>query len=159
EADQANALVRLQQIQHLRLTPHVNRWSAKVWDLVSQGAARGGALDPRLQAQAASALMGLDAKLIVDSRDIGASYLAFDRQGERLLMGGVTDAKTPLRVLGARIRDDPLLSPRDLPGGGSGPVGFHPDGTPIQLVPRKGQVGKPDELVLVDLAKGAITTR
>jgi len=147
----------LQTIQRIRLTPHGEGWSRQLWNLVERteplGVGRDDeGIDRPLQSQAVASLIGLDVRLAKMFKNLGASSLAFDRKGERLLLGGVTDA-------GAMIWDNPLLSPRALPGGGIGPVGFRPDGTPIQLVPRLGKGKEPDQLALINLVKGAVATR
>src|SRR5262249_27586076 len=77
----------------------------------------------------------------------GGSSLAFDRQGRRLLVGGLEPA--PARDGRARLLE--AATGRVLrisEQSGPGPVAFDPDGTPLQLVARP-----PDTLILCDLAR------
>ncbi len=121
----------LQTMQRIRLTPHGEGWSREVRNLVEQtealgAVARGEGIDRRLQSEAVASLIGLDVRTSKQFKDFGASSLAFDPKGERLLLGGVTDAKDRKRVLGAMIWDNPLVSPRPYPAVESGPSAFVP---------------------------------
>jgi serine/threonine protein kinase len=123
------------QLQQTRLLPHENGWSERAWDLVGQAAAI--RADARLGDQAAATLPGLDARLVKDLKGIGASSLAFDREGKRLLIGGlepdeIQDGRA--RILDLAIDQPPVVC--GLPG--AGPVVFRDDGTPLQLVARPG---------------------
>jgi serine/threonine protein kinase/WD40 repeat protein len=123
------------QLQQIRLLPHENGWSERAWDLVRQAAAI--RADAGLRDQAAATLAGIDARLVRQLEGVGATSVAFDREGKRLLIGGIEpDPKQDGR---ARILD--LTGDRPpvvcgLPG--PGPVVFRDDGTPLQLVARPG---------------------
>ena len=94
--------------------------------------------DDALRNRAAMTLSGLDAQISKRFETSAASSLLFDREGKRLLMS---------TTAGAKIWNSSTDRTQDLNFGGDGPVGFRPDGTPLQLVPRT----KQRELLLVDL--------
>src|SRR5262249_55886647 len=122
-----------QKLERLRLAAHTEGWSAEAWDLVRQAAVI--RRDPALQSQAVATLKGIDAQLVKEFRDFGAKSLAFDREGRRLLIGGVSDAKDNQKKQGAKLWDNATEQLDDLQVTGTGPVGFRADGTPVQLQP------------------------
>ncbi len=133
-------------IQGDRLITHTTAgWFEKVWSRVREAAEirKGG----DLRNQAAATLIGIDARPFKSFDKFGASSVAFDAAGKRLLMGGMTWPNK--RSEPARLWDrdtDQLIVSRH---GGKGPVAFGADGTPLQLVvPREGT-----SLLLWDVAK------
>src|SRR5262249_38133424 len=83
QAEAAKRELQLQRLQQVRLTPHRNGWSDDVWELVrSLGKVR---YDLDLRNQAAATLIGLDATVAKRYNDLGASSVAFDATGKRLL--------------------------------------------------------------------------
>ncbi|HEX8199803.1 MAG TPA: serine/threonine-protein kinase, partial [Isosphaeraceae bacterium] len=144
----------IQQIQRRRLSPHRNGWSDQLWDLVNQIRAIPGD-DSTLRNEAAATLFGLDARSPLRFEDFGASSVAFDREGKRLLMGGVEDrVRAPRKT---KLWDGEARQLHELRSTAKGPVGFRADGIPIQLV-AQGQ-GERNTLTLVDLAKGQALTQ
>src|SRR5205814_1920140 len=121
-------------------TPHERGWSDEAWGLVREATATSRdhePIDRRWQQLAVASLVRLDARTVKQFRDFGARSVAFDPDGRRLLMGGVTDAKNGRRTQGARLWDGVSPGPEDLQVAEEGPVGFRIDGTPVQLVVRK----------------------
>ncbi len=142
--------VHIQKAERIRLSPHEQRWSRAAWLEISQAAAiqTGTSDDDPLQSIAIGSLRGLDAILAKPFHDFGASSLAFDAKGKRLLIGGVSrrdDGKIPLP---ARIWTEGAPAADEIPFDRSGPVGFRGDGTPIQLVDDE----PANTLVLYDLS-------
>ena len=91
-------------------------------------------------ARAAGCLAGYDARVVKEFKDFGAASLAFDRDGQRLLIGAVTDPKRFFQPEGINRWPHGFGTPR--PGtmtifstAAMGPVAFRGDGTPVQLVP------------------------
>ncbi len=148
ESEYQSLLVKLQQ---LRLLPRTEGWSDQAWELVRQAAAV--RTDAGLRDQAAAALAGVDARILRRFIGTGASSVAFDRKGERLLSGGIEpDQNEDCR---ARIVDVSGYWPPmryGLPG--PGPVSFRDDGTPLQLVVEPG-----GGLVLWDVDRSAAVAR
>jgi WD40 repeat protein len=140
----------LLQIEVIRLLPHVASnqnlgisWSDNAWDLVRKAAESG--RDDTLRDRAAATLAGLDARCKkVFSFEAGG--VAFDANGERLLMGGTheQDAK-----LWNPIGD--VLSHSGFKG--YGPVMFRPDGTPVQLIHKEDSAWV---VLLCDVASGKV---
>jgi eukaryotic-like serine/threonine-protein kinase len=114
----------LQQVQRVRLGPREAGWSDDAWELVR--AAAGLRPGPEVQSQAAAVLAGLDARR-VKKLPHGGSAVAFDRDGRRLLVGGLAAQAT--RLWDAAT-DQVVESRPSAPG----PVAFRADGTPLQLV-------------------------
>jgi serine/threonine protein kinase/WD40 repeat protein len=113
----------IQQINHLRLTPHRHDWRDRALDLVRQAAEIH--TDPELQTVATATLRGLEAHL-VKQLDGNATSVAFDPSGKGLLIGGAE--KTEARLWNAdtdQVQESGLVGP--------GPVAFRKDGTPVQL--------------------------
>jgi WD40 repeat protein len=86
--------------------------------------------------QAAATLAGLDARTEKNFDKLGASSVAFDIIGQRLLLGGVTALPSHNRPAeGAKVWDrqrDKMLHVSSQTC--DGPVAFRADGTPLQLV-------------------------
>ncbi len=139
----------MQQIERLRLSAHRDGWSAEAWGLVRQAAAI--RTDDALQLEAAGCLAGYDARVVQEFKDFGAASLAFDRQGRRLLIGSVTDAKHPAqdKPLPARLWDFSTRTMTTFSAAAMGPVAFRGDGTPVQLVPGTEKDGP--AVILLDL--------
>ncbi len=120
----------IQEIQKIRLTPHEAGWSQRAWDLVERAATI--RADTGLRDQAAGALAGLDA-IAVKTFEKPSSSVAWDALGTRLITGGFSDQDgRPTQA--ARVWDsdtDRIVHVSER--GGAGPVGFHKDGTPLQL--------------------------
>jgi len=130
-ASQHQSLVS--QLQQIRLLPHTSGWSERAWDLVQEAAAI--RADPPLRDQAAATLSGVDARLIKDLPGLGGSSVAFDREGKRLLIGGLEPDQNQdgcAKMLDITSDRPPVSC--GLPG--PGPVTFRDDGTPLQLVAR-----------------------
>jgi eukaryotic-like serine/threonine-protein kinase len=141
----------MQQILRLRLTTHISGWSVDAWNLVRQASRlrTQSKTDWLLQGSAVGTLSDLDARPVKRFTDFGALFVAFDRDGRRLLMGPTTDLKVPHRTLGTKLWDDVTQELIDFQFDGQGPVGFRIDGTPIELVAD----AKAGTLALWDLAK------
>ncbi len=148
----------IQQIERLRLSAHRDGWSAKAWDLVRQAATI--RTDDALQLEAAGCLAGYDARVIQEFKDFGAASLAFDRDGRRLLIGAVTDAKRhpdPDKPLPARLWDFSTRTMTTFSAAAMGPVAFRGDGTPVQLVPGTEKDGL--AVILLDLPRNKPLSR
>ncbi|HKM52952.1 MAG TPA: hypothetical protein VJY33_06035, partial [Isosphaeraceae bacterium] len=128
----------LQQIERIRLTPHVDGWSHEVLDLSHKAFLIDKDNVGFLQSQAATTLAGLDAHK-VKSFPFTASALAFDAAG-KLLMA------TPEGKI--RVWDATTVQTEDLASPGDGVFAFRPNGTPLQLVIAKDR----RSLVLWDVA-------
>jgi len=148
----------IQQIQRLRLSGHRDGWSAEAWGLVRQAAAI--RIDDVLQLEAAGCLAGYDARVVQEFKDFGAASLAFDRQGRRLLIGSVTDAKgrpDPDKPLPARLWDFSTRTMTTFSAAAMGPVAFRGDGTPVQLIPGTEKDGP--AVILLDLPRNKPLSR
>jgi eukaryotic-like serine/threonine-protein kinase len=126
----------MQQILRLRLTTHLGGWSVETWNLVRQASRLQAQpkTDRLLQGSAIATLSDFDARAVKRFDEFGARFVAFDRIGQRLLMGSTTDPKHPDRTLGTKLWDDATQQLSDLAFDGEGPVGFRIDGTPIAFV-------------------------
>jgi serine/threonine protein kinase/WD40 repeat protein len=149
----------LHQLQRTRLSSRIAGWSQEAWRAIAQASAldlgdNGQDADRHLQSNAIASLVGLDARSTKRFKDFGATSVVYSPDGKHLLIGGVTteEQKQP----SVKIWDENALAPRDMLGGGDGPLAFRPDGTPIQLAPRLGRVGEPDRLELIDLETGRV---
>ncbi|HZU35807.1 MAG TPA: serine/threonine-protein kinase [Gemmataceae bacterium] len=121
----------LQEIQHFRLTSHRAGWSAEAWALAQEAAKI--SREHLLRDQATATLIGLDA-VLEKPLAAQASSVAFDKDGQRLLLGGVTDHHGKPRT-GAKLWNS--AGKEQTPPSrqaGAGPVAFAADGTPLQLV-------------------------
>ncbi len=150
--------LQLMAIQRLRMAQHRDGWSAEAWGLVRQAAAIG--TDDALQIEAAGCLAGYDARVIQEFKDFGAASLAFDRDGRRLLIGAVTDAKRhpdPDKPLPARLWDFSTRTMTTFSAAAMGPVAFRGDGTPVQLVPGTEKDGL--AVILLDLPRNKPLSR
>jgi WD40 repeat protein len=125
----------LQELQLLRLTPHEDGWSDRAWTLVTLAARLGP--DGRVGAQGAASLAGMDARRCQCFEGVGASALAFDASGRRLLLGG-TAARGESRCESAKLWDGVTGGLHVSRQAGPGPVAFREDGTPLQLVAGEG---------------------
>jgi WD40 repeat protein len=143
----------LQQLQRFRSGLHSGGWSSQAWELVRQVAALGASDD--LRNQAAGTLAGLDARLVKYLDGEGASALAFDALGRRLLLGSTPgsgdDPGKPARLWDGES-DRPVASDAT----GAGPVAFAPEGTPLQLAP---DPEAPGTLLLWDMVRGRLVHR
>jgi len=124
EADAARRSVLLLEMQQARLSDRKNGWSQQL--LHQAGEAAKIFVDDNLRNQTAAALAGLDARRRKHLRH-GASAVAWDHDGKRLLMGA---AKNGTASLWDSDRDEETLFEH----AGEGPVTFLADGTPVQLV-------------------------
>jgi hypothetical protein len=115
--------LQLLAIQRLRMEQHANGWSDEVWNLVRHVA--GARRDDALQAQAAAALAGMDAR-IVKSFDFDTGALAFHPAVSELLLSG---EEGRVRVWNSSTDQTQTLEPA-----GRGGFAFRPDGTALQLV-------------------------
>jgi serine/threonine protein kinase/WD40 repeat protein len=129
----------MQQVLRLGIVPHEAGWFAGAWALVREVARiRPG---PDARDRGAGLLTGMDARPVKRFAFAGTS-LAFDPAGRRLLMSGLPGE-------GARLWEDRTDTLRTLRQAGEGPVAFARDGTPLQLVARR---GAEVSLLLWDLA-------
>jgi serine/threonine protein kinase/WD40 repeat protein len=138
-----------QEALHLRLGDRRDGWSRQVEDHLRQ--LRQIRADGRVRDEWANSFLGLDAHLVYQFRDGGASSVAFDTTGSRLILGG-RNAEPGLPALPPRLwagKAEGRMTLVGRPGGG--PVGFRPDGTPVQLLV---DAKTPDTLVLWDMARG-----
>jgi WD40 repeat protein/serine/threonine protein kinase len=119
------------QIEAIRLLPHVASsqnlgigWSDNAWDLVKKAAESGP--DDMLRDRAAATLAGLDARC-KKVFNFEAGSVAFDADGERLLMGGTYAQEAKLwNPIGDALSQSGFQ--------GFGPVMFRSDGTAVQFV-------------------------
>jgi len=80
--------LNIQEMQSLQMDPRRDGWADEIWGL---GRVAGKSYkDARLRDHMAASLFGLDAKHCRDFERIGASSVAFDRDGKRLVMGAWT---------------------------------------------------------------------
>ncbi len=161
--ERANDLKRenlIQQIERLRLSAHRVGWSAKAFRLVREGA--GIRTDDALQLEAAGCLAGYDARIVQEFKEFGAASLAFDRDGNRLLIGSVAYAKRPFnpgadQPLASRLWDFATRTMTTFAAAAMGPVAFRGDGTPVQLVPGAEKDGP--AFILLDLPRNKPLSR
>src|SRR5262249_12948700 len=124
----------LNRSQRIRLHRHVSGWSEEAWQLVRQAAKI--RRDPVVRSQAAATLIGLDAQIIKEFSGEGASSVAFDKTGKRLLLGGTMTQKTGVgqnerEAKPARLCNEvngEVLSSKLF---GMGPVTFDKNDTPL----------------------------
>ena len=124
----------LLQLQQVRTGPHENGWTERAAVLIRDAGKLHGP-DPGIQTQAAGTLQGLDARRTRNFLNFGARFLAFDAAGKRLAIGGPIDQLDPKKSLPTQLWVLGTPEPIAMPVTASGPVGFGPDGTPIQLAP------------------------
>ena len=117
--------VWVREAQMIRLGEHHTGWSSNALQLLAQaGHVR---LDDDLRTQAAATMVGMDAHVIKSFEKTGATYLAFDPQGRRLLMDGGEDGQ-------AKLWDSQSGQTRTFSSTNTGPVWFDGDGDPRQFV-------------------------
>ncbi len=136
--EERQALVH--QLGRFWLVPHHARWSKEAEELVDRIAALG--RDEALRDQAAASLVGLEAFPSKVFKETLASAVALDATGDKLLIGGA--GKDDARIWDGTA-DKVTRSGQPKPG----PVAFHADGTPVQLVP---DPNNPRALLLWDMA-------
>ncbi|MGO9114458.1 MAG: protein kinase domain-containing protein [Thermoguttaceae bacterium] len=124
-------------------------WSATAWDLERRIVKLG--RDHRMRDQATAILGGLDARKLKHSEDFGATNAVFDLSGTRLLASTVTDPGK--RFEKTQLWNLDTYEVQDLKAVANGPVGFRPNGTPLQLAARQ------KDLVLLDPARGDVVLR
>jgi WD40 repeat protein len=156
----AQRSVLLLQLEKQIRPPHTDGWSERAWLMASNASLKFG-FDTDLQSQAAASLAGLDAKLCFQTNGIGGSSVAFDPDGKRVLFGSLPDqAGHPGK---AHLLDLATTNLAAFPVPGAGPVGFLPDGTPVQFSTNDstrlalwvvGQASQPAALRYFDLAAG-----
>ncbi len=119
----------LEQIQQTRLTPHMQGWSTQVWAKAKEAASI--RVNPDVRNYAAATLAGLDAHVIRHFMNLGSSSVAFDRTGERVLIGGIEDPRgyKNATFLWEISKNRTNTSKR----AGTGPVAFAEDGRLLQL--------------------------
>jgi len=123
----------LNQLQRIQLTTHNPEWSSKAWDLARQVAKI--RQDDVVRDKAAATLAGIDASPKMVFSEFGASFVAFDPQGKRLVMGGLSDAKNGSDLAGAKLWDGATDKVIHLQEGGIGLIAFCADGTLLQFGP------------------------
>ena len=120
-ADQA-LLAILREGQMLRSGARFSGWFATNWSLLTQAAAI--RADAPVLEQAAATLAGLDATLLTNFQNVAGGSVAFAPDG-RALVGGT--GTNHAMLIDRELRRVPL------PVQGDGPVGWAPDGMPLQL--------------------------
>lgn len=139
----------LMELQRLRLGDLRNGWSTQIWEKAKAIAQTDP--DVGLSDHAAATLSGLDATRVFEKSFPGASSVAFDASGKRLLAGGWTPQDPKLEPQPARLwndwsnRQDDVVKSKHV---GTGPVTFDRNNRPLQLVP---PVSDGQSLVLWDL--------
>ncbi len=119
----------IQQIQRVRLTDQRESWSTAAWDLARRAAAI--ERDPRIQAEAAALLAGIDVRKL-KSLALPGGALAFNPTGKSLMIG----AFNPLRRGSERpiqVWDSTTDQVQPTQVVGAGVFGFRADGTPLFL--------------------------
>jgi hypothetical protein len=126
---------RVQRLQALLQSPDkFAGWSDEAWRLVQETAALHPE-DDRLRVLAGTLPAAVDARCRTTwQQDRGASWVAFDRAGRRLLLGGTCDAHRQLREP-ARLWDPTAGTVVTSQEREPGPVAFRADDTPLHLVP------------------------
>jgi WD40 repeat protein len=152
--------LQLMTIQRVRMAQHRNGWRAEAWGLVRQAAEI--RTDDALQIEAAGCLAGYDARVVQEFKDFGAASLAFDRDGRRLLIGSVTDAKRPFRPerdkpLTTRLWDFSTRTMTTFSAAAIGPAASRGAGTPVQLIPGTEKDGP--AVILLDLPRNKPLSR
>jgi serine/threonine protein kinase/WD40 repeat protein len=120
----------MQRLLMIRLNPKKeNGWWNDAWKIVKEAADI--RVDQALKSQAAASLAGVDA--VIGKRfEVPGSAVVFDSNGDRLLIGGVTESGRPPEP--AKVwdsRTDVTIRSKQT---GEGPVAFRADGVPLQLV-------------------------
>jgi len=137
QAENERRELLIQQLPQMRLTNRRGGWSRKAWTIVGEAADI--RKDIELRNQAAATLLGFDARIEKWIDRWGASSVAFDTTGRRLLIGGLAPDKLRGRKgEGAKVRDcerDQIVHVSSQRA--DGPVAFRSDGTPLQVVPKE----------------------
>lgn len=117
----------LEEIQATRLTAHSAGWSERAWTRAGEAAGIPTTVKSGdVRDQAAAILAGLDARRLKVFTNFGASSVAFDWEGKRLLMGGFGDGT---KFWDAATDTIHISSRTNL-----GPVAFAENGAPLQLL-------------------------
>jgi serine/threonine protein kinase/WD40 repeat protein len=124
EVRQQRRELSIQKLERLRLNTHHVGWSGEGQEMVREIARLEAGGD--LRDQAAATFIGMDAHLVKRFDDIMTSFLAFDREGKRLLMGGSSGQA-------AQLWDGTINEPISSTQTGPGPVTFRADGTPLHI--------------------------
>jgi serine/threonine protein kinase/WD40 repeat protein len=137
-----------QEVLRLRLGSRRDGWSRQVKDRLRRWMDIRS--DRRISDEWAASFFQLDAHLLHSFEDAAVSAVAFDAAGDRLILGG-RDAVLghPARAPRLWERANRFAAVRGRPV--DGPVGFGPDGTPLQLFV---DPGNPCALMLWDMARG-----
>jgi WD40 repeat protein/tRNA A-37 threonylcarbamoyl transferase component Bud32 len=116
------------KLQSLRSGDHSNGWSDKAMQLVKSGMGRGA--DEEMHAQAAATLAGLDVRIVKRFSDFGASSIAFDENGESLLIATQrTGVKADVKRWDAKTNTDEIVL-----GRGPGEIAVTDSGRPVLLM-------------------------
>jgi hypothetical protein len=153
---------RLRDVRILRRPPHRSGWSDGIRTLArGSRAVDGEDPDHRRAVRAAiiAAAVGVDARQTRQFPRLGAFFVTTDREGIRLLLGGVLVEADATPTYRARVLLDATLPLGNIRGSGIGPVAIREDGMPFQLVAQAGRDGRPDRLELIDLGRGEPVTR
>jgi serine/threonine protein kinase/WD40 repeat protein len=120
----------IHDVQRLRSADLNGGWSDQAWGFIQKASAI--QTDGHLRDLAASVLAGIDAR-VSRRLEFGGSSVAFDATENRFVIGGLDDSRgnsvrtaTLWEMEGDKKGESPLR--------GEGPVGFAPDGTPLQVV-------------------------
>lgn len=132
----------MEKMLQSRFNPHEAGWSSWLWQTAAVAALIH--RDSELQAHAAASLMGLDAHLSLLTNGQGSS-IAFDRTGQNLMVGGYTGGRG---TNGGRLLHFANGQWENFAESRPGPVGFRPDGTPVQFAAKDAT-----DFALTDLVK------
>ena len=130
---QSRRALALQSVERTQLTePHESGWSKKAWNL----GLKAYELDPNQppRSELAATLLGLDMVPESQLKDVEGSSLTFDKDTDRLLVAGTSDA-TGKPISPAYVWDKRTLQLTESGLLGAGPVGFTNDGVPLQVTP------------------------
>jgi WD40 repeat protein len=117
----------IQEFMLKRLVPHLAGWSSRAWEQASEAATIQMKGDSEvLRDQAAALLAGMDAHRHDYLTNFGASSVAFDREGKRLLMCGLDGVARLLEPATGSVQVSASIGP--------GPVTFTENGDPLALV-------------------------
>lgn len=124
--DREREVLVLEQ-QQIRLQQHEPRWSESAGKLITDALKI--RKDDKLRRELVATLVGLDVNVIQQFPG-GASSLAFDATGKKLLMGGLSD-DWPVKT---RLWDGAAENPDEIGSSHDGPVAFNAEGIPLQAV-------------------------
>ena len=114
----------LEEVQSEWLLPHYSGWFITNWNRMKLAADI--AIDDDVRNHAAGLLMGLDAQLVAQETNFGATDVHFDGLGQKLL---TARSGEPSHILDAIS----LVSKAEFPGQSLGVAGFWPGNIPVQL--------------------------